>query len=91
MSSAGNMPLEPVTPLDKLLLGCVVFFAMVLVAISKWSPNDGQTFQVISGLVTGFAGAFLMRIKPAEKKLPANTEQTTVSTTVTPPVVDQLP
>ena len=46
-----------------LFLGIVLFTALIMV-IAKFYPNDGQTFQVVSGLLTGFAGAFLARIKP---------------------------
>lgn len=49
--------------LDLLLSTLVVFFTILLLLCSKFFPNDGQTFQVISGLLTGFAGALLMRIK----------------------------
>lgn len=53
-----------IEPIVFLLFGGIIFFTLLLVAISKWSPNDGQTFQVVSGLLTGFAGAFMMRVKP---------------------------
>ena len=53
-----------------LFLGMLVFTGLLLL-ISKWSPNDGQTFQVISGLLTAFSGAFFLRIKPkTEDKTP---------------------
>jgi len=67
----GNSDSVKVETIDKLLLAGVLFFTLLLVAISKWSPNDGQTFQVISGLLTGFAGAFFARLKTgADKKTP---------------------
>ncbi len=74
-----------VEPIVYLLFAAVVFFTLLLVAISKWSPNDGQTFQVVSGLVTGFAGALLMRVKPPDLRpqLPPGTTQVTDKTTVT--------
>lgn len=55
---------KSIEPIVFLLFGGIIFFTLLLVAISKWSPNDGQTFQVVSGLLTGFAGAFMMRVKP---------------------------
>lgn len=58
------------------LLAATVFFALVAVAVSKWSPNDGQTFQMICGLTTGFAGACLGRVKPAAQSA-TNTTTTT--------------
>lgn len=46
-------------PILKLLLGGILFFTVVILYTQKYFPNDGQTFQVFSGLLTGFAGAFL--------------------------------
>lgn len=46
-------------PILKLLLVGIVFFMAILLYIQKWFPNDGQTFQVVAGLLTGFSGAFL--------------------------------
>lgn len=51
-------------PVIKLLAGLIVFCLLLMVIVSKWSPNDGQTFQVIGNLLSGFAGALMMRIKP---------------------------
>ena len=51
-------------PVIMLLTGLVVFFSLLLIGVAVWMSMDGQTFQVISGLVTGFAGALLMRVKP---------------------------
>jgi len=50
-----------------LLTFLVLVFTGLLIYVAKTSPNDGQTFQIVSGLVTGFSGALLMRINP--KKL----------------------
>lgn len=46
-------------PILKLLLGGIVFFTGVIIYTQKYFPNDGQTFQVFSNLLAGFAGAFL--------------------------------
>jgi hypothetical protein len=56
---------ERLDPVFLTLLAATVMFAVMAVAISKWSPNDGQTFQLICGLTTGFAGACLGRVKPS--------------------------
>ena len=40
-----------------LFLG-MVFFTFVLVFVEWRFPQDAQIFQVVSGLVTGFSGAF---------------------------------
>jgi len=48
-----------------LLLAAMIFvFTGLLIVIAEILKNDGQTFQVISGLLTGFSGAFLGRIMP---------------------------
>ena len=46
-------------PILKLLLGGIVFFTAVIIYTQRYFPNDGQTFQVFSNLLAGFAGAFL--------------------------------
>ncbi len=46
-------------PILKLLLAGIVFFTVVLLYTQKWFPDDGQTFQVVAGLLTSFGGAFL--------------------------------
>jgi hypothetical protein len=53
-----------VEPIVLLLFGAMVFFTVCLFIAEKWFGTDGQLFQVISGLLTGIAGAFLMRVKP---------------------------
>lgn len=74
-----------VDPMDRLIFGGIIFFTLLMIGESRWSPSDGQTFQVLTGCITGLMGAFLARIKPPEKRLPPGTDQTTLSTTVTPP------
>jgi len=61
--------------LDRLLAFLVVFFTVLMILISKWSPNDGQTFQVLSGGFTGCLGALLARMTP--KKPTAETKGAT--------------
>lgn len=51
-----------IEPGDKLLVALVVFFTLGMCVISKWSPNDGQTFQVLGGMATGSLAAFLTRM-----------------------------
>jgi cytochrome c biogenesis protein CcdA len=57
-----------IEPVLLLLATMIVFFTVLLLGSAHYFPNDGQTFQVISGLLTGFSGAFLMRVKPTSKK-----------------------
>ena len=49
-----------------LLFGGMIFFTLVLLLVEKFYPNDGQVFQVFAGLLSGFAGAFFLRVKPPE-------------------------
>ncbi len=70
---------QSVDSVDQLLLGGIVFFVLLMILVSVWEPNDGQTFQVLTGLVTGFTAAFLARLKPSEKPPPPGT--TTVTST----------
>lgn len=56
--------MKQLEPVLLLLAAMVIFFTGLLIWSSTHLANDGQTFQVLSGLVTGFAGAFLMRVKP---------------------------
>lgn len=48
-----------------LLLATTIFFALVLIAIDKLFPNEGQVFQVIANLTSGFAGAFFHALSPS--------------------------
>lgn len=56
-----NSKIEPIVLL--LFIGMLVWSALLFVCQQYYS-DDGQIFQVISGLLTGFSGAFFMRIKP---------------------------
>jgi hypothetical protein len=68
-----------------ILLGCMI-------GISKWSPNDGQTFQSIAGLLSGFSGAFLGRMVPSKKagSTSAGGDITNVSVTPQQPKEEKL-
>ena len=53
--------LDPIT----VLLATLVLILVVLLLIQAHiHPNDGQTFQVLASLLSGFAGALLARVKP---------------------------
>lgn len=58
---------NPFDPIIVLLAAGLVFFTVTLLGVAHWMSSDGQTFQVISGLLTGFAGAFFARIDPRKK------------------------
>lgn len=55
---------EPLEPILMLLASLMIFFTAMIFVAEHFFPNDGQIFQVVSGLLTGISGAFLMRIKP---------------------------
>lgn len=79
-----------IDPVLLLLFVGITIFTGVMIWVDHAFHDDGQIFQVCSGLVTGFAGAFFTRLKPrsdAEEKggVTASVEKTTVvSTTATP-------
>ncbi len=55
--------LEPVVAL--LFFG-MLSFTFVLIVCEVWFSSDAQLFQVIASLVSGFSGAFFMRVKPQD-------------------------
>lgn len=63
--AAPDKKTEPVEPVVYLLFVGIVFFTLILFAAEHFFNNDSQLFQVIAGVLTGFAGGFLARIKPA--------------------------
>ncbi len=69
-------------PVLRLLAALVIISILLMFAASKWFPSDGQTFQVMSGLINGFAGALLMRVKPPEKHEGDNVVTTSTETTI---------
>ena len=73
-----------VEPVLLLLFGGIVFFTLMLFVSERFFPMDGQIFQVISGLLTGFGGAFMMRVKPRDTpSAPPGTIAQVTSTTQT--------
>ena len=74
---------EKVTPVDKMLFAGILIFTVLAVVSCWFFPNNGALFQMLTDLVTGFAGALFMRLKPAEKALPPDTRQDTTQTTKT--------
>lgn len=59
-----TMPAPTSDKITWLLLAATIFFALILIGIDKLFPNEGQVFQVIANLTSGFAGAFFTRIQP---------------------------
>ena len=77
-----------IEPVLYLLTFLVLVFTCSLFASEHFFPNDGQIFQVVSNLLSGFGGALLMRVKPAAKATddpvippPGTTLSSTASTT----------
>jgi hypothetical protein len=71
-----------IEPIVLLLVGLVVLFSCALIGVAKFMSSDGQTFQVIANLDSGFAGALLMRVKPK-----GTTEDPTIPMPPTPSTV----
>jgi hypothetical protein len=65
-----------IEPVVLLLAFLMMVFTGCLFLSNKMFPMDGQMFQVIAGLLTGIAGAFMMRVKPKQD----TTDTTTTST-----------
>jgi len=68
-------PSDPYVPLKEridrvlyLLFAGMVFFSIMLLYVEHFFKDDGQLFQVVSGLITGFAGAFFTRLKSSPTK-----------------------
>ena len=59
---------EPIEPIMYMLFGGMVFFTAILIGIEVWFKDDGQVFQVVAGLLTGFSGAFFGRLKTGQQK-----------------------
>lgn len=74
---------DKVEPVVYLLFAGMVVFAILLFVSEKIFPSDGQMFQVIAGMLTGFSGAFFMRVKPKDggPSIPEGGSGTTSTTT----------
>lgn len=80
-----------IEPILILLFVAMVFFTGCVFAAEHFYPNDGQMFQVVSNLLSGISGAFLMRVKPPEKTPPTVQDPATTSTTVIEKVTAKAP
>lgn len=56
-----------VDPILYLLFVGIVTFSILLIAVEHYFMSDGQMFQVMAGVLTGFTGAFFGRINPSSK------------------------
>lgn len=70
-------------PILLLLFAAMIFFTATVFIAEHFYPNDGQLFQVVSNLLSGISGAFLMRVKPPESKTGTSIENPAKVTTTT--------
>lgn len=61
-----------VDPILWMLFAGMFMFAGVLIFIEYAFKDDGQLFQVFSGMLTAFSGAFFMRVKPKDPPQPGD-------------------
>lgn len=52
-----------IEPILYLLFAGMIIFTGLLILVNWLWPQDGQMFQAIFGLSSGFGGAFLLRVK----------------------------
>ncbi len=57
-----------IEPITVLLLAAMVFYTCALFVAEFKFQSDAVFFQVISNILSGIVGAFLMRTKPASDK-----------------------
>lgn len=73
-----------VDPILVLLAWLILICLGAMIFVTWLFHDDGQIFQVVSGLLTGFAGGFLLRVKPSSQKADAQVEGgTETSSTIT--------
>lgn len=73
-----------IDPVLYLLFAGMVLFAGILIAVEHFFMQDGQMFQVMAGLLTGFSGAFFGRITPTKNAPPPGTKTITAIESETP-------
>ena len=61
--------MKGIDPILLLLATLMIFFTAMLFICAVWLKTDGQTFQVVSSLLTGISGAFLGRIMPKKSEV----------------------
>jgi len=47
-----------------------IFFTAIALVVVWLRPEDGQTYQTFVGLLSGFAGAILLKLNPSAVKGP---------------------
>jgi hypothetical protein len=83
---------QRIPPIIKLLTGLLVFLVITCILVSKWSPNDGQMFQLLAGVLTTTLGILANQIMPDPKKSPPPGSVTDIhQITQTPPETPKEP
>ena len=72
-----------VDPVLYLLLAGMLIFTAVMLFVDFKRSTDSEVFQVVAGVVTGFAGAFFTRLKPSDHPEPPPPGTKTVTATET--------
>lgn len=57
-------------PIDKLLFIGMMVFSVIIFVCNVLFPMDGQIFQVYSGVLGAFSGAFFARLKDSKANIP---------------------
>lgn len=90
--------MKRIDPVLLLLMFGLIFFTGILIFVEHFFPSDGQVFQVVSGVLTAFSGAFFMRVKPQtpqEEKSPdsklTETQVTKIESPIDPNTAAQGP
>ena len=65
MKSKGHLE-----PMDLLLFIGMMVFSVIIFVCNVMFPMDGQIFQVYSGVLGGFTGAFFTRLKDSKVDAP---------------------
>ena len=82
------MPIkEKLDPTLYLLVGLVAFFTVIVIYCEHIFPKDGQVFQVFAGMLTGFGGALLLRVKPRGNGPSGDDNSVNVEASRAPPAV----
>lgn len=72
-------------PIDVLLFIGMMVFSVIIFVCNVMFPMDGQIFQVYSGVLGGFTGAFFARLKDSKAITPKPSEPSAPNATETEP------
>lgn len=69
---------QRIEPILLLLAFLLITFAVMLFVCVLFFPQNGQIFTVVSGLVSAFSGAFMLRVKPKNEPGDGNIDDTSI-------------